>query len=643
MKIGIVMKTILSIFVCVSFTVSAQAATADQTKTPRFVVHLLDYLAKDYGGAVGENHNVLSQSEYNEQKEFVESAVKTNEELVETKSNPAIAIDLAKLQSLIGNKESKDQVATLSRAIQKSIIEAAHLEVFPSRWPDLKQGQALYTQNCVSCHGDHGRGDGPAAATLNPKPANFNDSGLMNSLAPFDAFNTIRLGVPGTPMPPFQSLSDEDIWNLSFYINSIRYEGKTAEFPEGWSPSNQETLKKVASLSNDSLKNLIPGDDSTKDKTLVALRTYSSSDDQNGFLALAKAKLKEASDEYKTGNLESAKALALQAYLEGIEPVEARIRASDSDAVSALEGKMAGVRATIEGKKDLSEVEEAIQAANAQIDVSAKIIEHKEMSPLVAFLAAFAILLREGFEAVLIILALLGIIRAAGSKQAARYVHGGWLTALGCGAVAWIFSGWVMQMSGAGREMLEGATSLFAVAVLLYVGFWLHRQSEIGRWTEFLNVKVKGFLHGKNLLGLAVISFMAVFREAFEVVLFLRAIWQEAGSAGQTAMFLGVISALVLVIGLSWIALNLSKRLPLRQLFTVSSVLMLALSTILIGKGLHSIQETGLLRVTSAPLNLHWELFGIYPTLETLVGQIIVFIMVLTIWVYGKKPSATVA
>ena len=69
------------------------------------------------------------------------------------------------------------------------------------------------------------------------------------------------------------------------------------------------------------------------------------------------------------------------------------------------------------------------------------------MSPSVAFLAAFAILLREGFEAVLIILALLGVIRAAGSKQAAHYVHAGWIVALGCVTLAWIFSGWVMQMS----------------------------------------------------------------------------------------------------------------------------------------------------------------------------------------------------
>ena len=303
---------------------------------------------------------------------------------------------------------------------------------------------------------------------------------------------------------------------------------------------------------------------------------------------------------------------------------------------------MAAVRGTIEARKSNGEVDQSIRNALLEIDEVAKLIEHKDMSSIVSFFAAFAILLREGFEAVLIILALLGVIRAAGSREAAHWVHGGWLAALGCGFVAWFFSGWIMGISGAGREMMEGVTSLFAVAVLLYVGFWLHRQSEIGRWKEFLEVKVKGFLHGKNLIGLAFIAFIAVFREAFETVLFLRAIWFEGGDSTRIALALGVFSSLALVIVASWIALNLSKRLPLRQLFTVSSVLMLFLATILTGKGIHSIQETGLIGVTPIRLPLRWELAGLYPTFETIIGQIIACILVFTLWNVGRKPSSVV-
>jgi high-affinity iron transporter len=153
-------------------------------------------------------------------------------------------------------------------------------------------------------------------------------------------------------------------------------------------------------------------------------------------------------------------------------------------------------------------------------------------------------------------------------------------------------------------------------------------------------VKVKNFLHGKNLVGLAAISFFAVFREAFETVLFLRAIWFEGGEATRTALTMGVLTSLALVIALSWVALVFSKRLPLRQLFTVSSVMMLFLATILAGKGFHSIQETGWLGVTSVPYSIRFELAGVYPTAQTLVAQVVVALLVIFLWIYGRKPSA---
>lgn len=626
------------IYLIFSSSIPSHAAGTDPQHSPRFLVHILDYLAKDYAGAVSPAGKVLSQSEYKEQVEFVESAVSTNQGLDETKSAPEIGLGLAELERLIKSKNPPDAVSKLARELQRKVIDTTRMEVFPNRWPDIKVGKTLFGQNCVSCHGEKGDGNGVAGKALNPRPANFLDLGRMNGISPFAAFNTIRLGVNGTAMVGFQGLSDEEVWALSFYISSLRFGGKNLEASK-IDGGSAEILKQTASLSDSALEESFSGSKSEKHDLLVAARTHVASDDKKDFLAMAKAKLDDAKGDYRNGKYDSAKAKALQAYLEGIEPIEPRARATDPEAVATLEEKMAAVRGSIENKQNQEELESSIQTAMAQIDVVAKLIEHQDMSPVVAFFAAFAILLREGFEAVLIILALLGVIRATGSKSAALAVHGGWISALVCGFIAWVFSGWVMGMSGAGREMLEGVTSIFAVFVLLYVGFWLHRQSEIGRWKEFLDVKVKSFLHGKNLVGLAAISFFAVFREAFETVLFLRAIWFEGGDATRTALASGVLTSLALVIALSWVALTFSKRLPLRQLFTVSSVMMLFLATILAGKGLHSIQETGWLGVTSLPFSLRFELAGVYPTLQTLMAQVIVAILVVLLWVYGKKPS----
>ncbi len=264
----------------------------------------------------------------------------------------------------------------------------------------------------------------------------------------------------------------------------------------------------------------------------------------------------------------------------------------------------------------------------------------KEMSPWVSFMAALAIIIREGFETVLVVIALLGVIRAAGSKRAALWVHGGWITALGLGVIAWFFSGWLMGMSGAQRETLEGAISVFAVLVLLVVGFWLHSQTEIGRWKLFIHGRVQKALDGKNLLGLASIFFVAVFREAFETVLFLRAIWFDAGESSKYAMVSGIVSAVALVILFASAMLKFSAKLPVRKLFEASAVMMAALAVILSGKGIHAFQETDVISVSTPPIAPRFDLLGLYPTWETILTQVAVLGTVVILWSYGKKSHA---
>lgn len=628
--------SILILFFTICATLLAQAQEPSEG-SPRLAVHLLDYLAKDYSGAVSAAGKVISKSEYAEQTEFAAQALKASSNVSSLANDVELTQSLRLLEGLIAKRSPPDKVSALARSLQQRVIQLTGLEIYPSHWPDLKTGRALFASNCVACHGEQGRGDGVASKGLKPPPANLTDS-HMAEISPFAAYNTIRLGVSGTAMAAFQSLSDDEVWALSFYVTSLRYPADAEKKVSGIKPADLN-LKNVASLSDEALAQTLEGSDSERTNAVAAIRLYTPKEDQNSYLALAKRLLTEARSNYSAGQQGMAKTKALRAYLEGIEPIEPRAKATDPVAVAELEERMSFVRGAIEGKKSNQEVEKSVDAAMKQIDEVTTLIAHQDMSPVVSFFAAFAILLREGFEAVLIILALLGVIRAAGNVKAALWVHAGWIAALGCGFVAWFFSGWLMGMSGASREMMEGLTSIFAVGVLLYIGFWLHRQSEIGRWKEFLEVKIRGILQGKNLIGLAAISFLAVFREAFETVLFLRAIWFEGGESTHLYLSLGVFTALGLVIGASWAALTLSKRMPIRQLFTVSSVLMLILATILTGKGLHSVQETGWLTVTSMPFRFRWELAGIYPTLETAVAQMVVCALVIFIWNYGRKPS----
>lgn len=616
---------------------SAQAAVSE--RSPRFLVHLLDYLAKDYGGAVA-NGKVLSESEYHEQLEFAESALGTSKELAEIRSTSEIEKKIASLSRLIKSKADAGQVAKLAREIQAQVIQVAHIEVAPTKWPSLERGKQIFAQNCVACHGMSGAGDGPAGKSLDPKPANFLDD-HMKEISPFQAFNTIRLGVPGTGMPAFHALSDKEAWDIAFYVVSLRHQNKKSA--DVVVVKDSKHLSQVATSSDEKLAALFPEKGEKERALLIAsIRTHSDDDDSGGnSLSIAKAQLDEAASDYRKGDFDSSKTKALNAYLEGIEPVEPRLKASDPEAVTALELKMANVRSAIDKRESIESLSFKITEAKAQIGIAEKLLTSKEMSPWVAFMAAAAILLREGFEAVLVIIALLGVIRASGSRKAAMWVHGGWISASGLGAIAWIFSGWLMNVSGAQRETLEGATSLFAVVVLIVVGFWLHSQTEIGRWKAFIHGKVQKALDGKNLWALASISFIAVFREAFETVLFLRAIWLEGGQGAKVAMMAGVISSLTLVIGMAWAILRYSAKLPIRRLFEASAVVMAGLALILTGKGLHAFQETGTLSITNSPSSFHLTLFGVYPTWETLLAQIGILALVVMLWKFGKRPSSS--
>ncbi len=618
------------LFITLSFSVLP--LLGDNEKSPRALVHLLDYLARDYGGAVSDDGKIINQTEYKEQLEFCRSAKDINSNLEFTKNNREITSKLQELNNLISHRAPSEKVSRRAQELKALIVKIAGIEVAPLRWPNLKNGHNLFQKNCATCHGEAGDGNGPAAISLNPKPISFFNDKAMAGLSPFHAFNAIRLGVQGTAMPAFAAFTDTEIWNLSFYVFSIRHKDENVSDVQS-DQYDPKSLLQTATLSDEELLKKI------SKKQIAYLRTRSVNEDFQNTLQIARNLLKDAEFEYQRGNLNIAKHKALLAYLEGIEPIEPRLKASDPSANSELERRMLSVREAIEEKSTLSELTAALTSANLQIDYADTLINKGSPNPLLTFIIASAIILREGFEAVLIIIALLGVIKATGSSRVALWVHGGWLFALGCGVVAWFFSGWIMAISGAQREMMEAVTSILSVLVLLYMGFWLHSKTEIGRWRSFIDGQIAAALKKSNLFALSLISFTAVFREAFETVLFLRALWLEGGMASRTAMAFGVFGTLVLIIFLAWLLLRFTTQIPIRRLFDYSSLVMAVLAIILTGKAMHSFQETGMLNITNSPLALRLDWMGLYPTLETTLSQATILVLIFVLWNYGKRPS----
>ncbi len=620
------------------------AADPSTTDSPRLLVHLLDYLSKDYAGAVSDG-KVTNELEYREQVEFAQEAVSLSGRLSDLQSRTAVLDGIKQLGELVSKKAPPEAVSALALKLKSQVIEAAHIAQSPTDWPDLRRGRVLYQQNCVACHGERGAGDGPAAAALQPHPTNFVDAAIGSELSPFRAFNTIRVGIPGTAMAPWPTIADEDVWALAFYVTSLHVNTAAAHGNVGASD-----LTNAATRSDRELMTLLPGSDADRAARVAALRLHSgdassptptsASGESNEALAVARTYLHDAETAFADDDYAAAKHAALLAYLEGIEPVEPQLRATDAEFVGRLESSMAAVRSAIDNRSSLSELKSKLATARALIDDAEKKLSQSPSGPWVTFLLTVGILLREGFEAVLILIALLAVIRASDSKDAARWVHAGWASALGVGVAAWFFSGWLMAISGAQREMLEGVTALLAVAVLLYVGFWLHSRTEITRWTQFIDVQVKNMLSGRNLWGLAAIAFMAVFREAFETVLFMRALTLEGGQTGVNAMLLGAVLAIGGLATLSWLLLKYSARLPIRTIFTVSSALMVILAVILTGKGLHALQETGTLSVSVTPWQWSTDVFGVYASWQPIIGQLAIAAVVVLLWRIGSRPTS---
>lgn len=630
---ALIMKKIVFVLsiVCSLSTFALAAPTPESS--PDLVVHLLDYLAKDYGGAV-QNGQVISKSEYAEQIEFAEIVEKNAKGVVLLQADSKFLSGVNRLQSLIRSKGPAEEVSKLARSLQQDAIRLAHIEVAPTHWPDLKTGSALYQANCVSCHGANGRGDGIAGVNLDPKPANFHDPELVWNSAPYKFYNTIRLGVPGTGMAAFSHLSDEDVWALAFYLKSLPY----GEQPKG--RAADLTLKEAATLTDAEIAEKFGGKSDETVAAIGSLRLREAGPVDKDPMQIAEDFLNESVVAARVGDFESAGRLSLRAYLEGIEPLEPKMKANLPGFVEDIESRMSAYRASLNSRVSIAKIEAQKSEIFGKLKEAKNLFAQNKMSPAVAFGAAFSIFLREGFEAVLIIIVLISILRAMGQPEAIRWVHVGWGAAVGVGIITWFASGLLLSMSGLSRELMEGAISILAVAVLVYVGFWLHRYSELKRWRDFLEAKLKHGLNKGSYFLLAMVAFMAVFREAFEVVLFLRAIWIDLESTGQTIAGTGVLSSFILLMGLSYFAIQESKKLPLRRLFQVCSWTMIALAVVLAGKGIHSLQEAGIVPISSVAIPVRVDLVGIYPSVQTLAVQAIVIAVFGFLLVGDRKRSS---
>ncbi|HKK46178.1 MAG TPA: FTR1 family protein [Balneolaceae bacterium] len=629
-------------FICGSLSAKAQDST-NHTQL-RTLVNLLDYIGKDYPNAVKDG-KVISSSEFQEMNEFSDQIKNLYHKLSDKLDSPrfsALSDSVDELHHAVAGKASQDEIERRSSEIQQRILALNLIAIVPSSWPDPEHGKEIFGQACQSCHGKSGYGDGPAGKALDPQPANFHDSVLASKLSPLQAYNTIRLGISGTGMRAFKELSDKEAWDVAFYINQLNYKTNVSGKQEQKIKKallDTLSLRKLATWKNEQWIAYFKKKNINKTAGMSVLRSMNASDrlQQQDKLAHAVKLLNSAVEAYKSNNSDQAQTLALNAYLHGVEPMENQIKASSPSLVTDIENKMIDVRSTIKQKKPLATLNKKVETATLSINQAQTLLNNQDYSFWFTFMMAASILLREGLEAVLIILVIISVLKSMEAERSLKFVHGGWLTALILGIISWFFAESLIQMSSLQREMMEGIGSLIAVGMLLYIGFWLHNKTHASQWTKFVKEKISRLVDEKNQWGLAFLAFVVVFREAFESVIFLSSISIKSTTAGDSGIIAGSLSALAAVFLMAVLIVKFSKRLPIQMVFKYSALIMAILAVVLAGKGIHEFQEAGYIGIHSLSILPDLPLLGLYPTLFTIIAQVIIAGFIILLWQYSKR------
>ncbi len=363
-------------------------------------------------------------------------------------------------------------------------------------------------------------------------------------------------GVVETAMPASKDwLSSDDAWDLVGYLQTLRYggaevaEGKAlalgagdgspvagrlrlwsspastsgltdaelaarvrARWREGASSGSTDTLTEAQAWSVVAYVRFLQGTPDTglpeADRSAVLAERLAEADSLVGV----------AAELFRSGRTREARRAVLRAYglFEGVEP---ELRARARGLVPELEAAFADLRGATDGT--------AAGPARERVGRLLARAEEALASPASIWSVAtqsFVTILREGFEAILIIGAILAFLVKTGQAERKRDVYWGVAVALAASLATAVLMDWLLQVTPASREALEGFVILLAVLVLFSVSYWLVSKLEHQRWQAYLRAKMQSALGAGSGLALAGVAFLAVYREGFETVLFYQAI-----------------------------------------------------------------------------------------------------------------------
>ena len=348
-------------------------------------------------------------------------------------------------------------------------------------------------------------------------------------------------------------------------------------------------------------------------------------------------KLESSYKSYEAGDKEKARADAQEAYFfkfEG-EGLEKAIEARSPARMAVVEALFVKVIDEIESGSPPATVRATIDELTGKLHFEIIALEKaKGQGSLALLINALIIILREGFEAILIISALSAYLVKIGRAEQVRTIYAGGAVALMASAVIAVLFHLFFSASGVSRSALEGGTLILATVVLFYVSYWLISKVHVVKWQRYIKSRVDGALGKGSVYTLGFAAFLAVFREGAETVLFYQALYSSAG--GGAGYILGGFVLGVLLLTIIFFALRYGAvKIPLAPFFAVTSTLLYYLAFTFAGKGILELQEAGWVSATPVKIIPAVSLLGIYPSWEGISVQFLLILAMLIAVVYS--------
>ena len=357
-------------------------------------------------------------------------------------------------------------------------------------------------------------------------------------------------------------------------------------------------------------------------------------------------KLSEMLRLYENKKFEGALLTARSAYLDSYEMVEIPLRPIDPDFTLEMEIKFAELRNLLQQQATFQEVEGKTIEIRRGLDESERLVSGVGIvAPAIAFSTSFSIIFREGLESALIIGAILTYLQASRNSRFKKHVYYGILIAVVATAATWFVAQYLIEISGANRELIEAIAGLSATAVLFWVSFWVLNKIETKKWIEFVKAKVWKATTTGSVIVFVALAFFTVYREGFETVLFYQAMLSFAKYM-ELYVIAGLILGLAVIVGVAILINRLGRRLPLRALFALTMGIGAYMSIAFIGNAVRDLQELGIVATTPLvgivprlDINLA-TMTGIHPTLESVTAQIVLLAIYLvgSLYILVLKP-----